>query len=77
MLYEVITKGIDIDGTELEITKVMASDPRRVSEVIMVFSFPDKGYTQDEKSIIESVAGTSPVPLSVHPNLKQSIQFNW
>ncbi len=70
-------KGIDIDGTELEITKVMASDPRRVSEVIMVFSFPDKGYTQDEKSIIESVAGTSPVPLSVHPNLKQSIQFNW
>jgi uncharacterized OsmC-like protein len=68
---------IDIVGTELDITKIMASDPRRVSEVIVEFNFPDKEYTDEQKKIIESVAGTSPVPLSVHYNLKQTIKMNW
>ncbi len=68
---------IDIVGTQLNITKIMASDPRRVAEVIMEFTFPDKGYSEEEKQLIESVAGTSPVPLSVHANLKQTIIFNW
>ena len=69
--------NIDLKGTEMEITKIMASGPRRVSEVIMVFNFPKKDYSEEEKKLIESVAGTSPVPLSVHAGLKQTIQFNW
>lgn len=69
--------GIDIEGTQLNITKIMASDPRRVSEVVLEFIFPDKGYTEQQKRIIESVAGISPVPLSVSLNLKQNIKFNW
>jgi uncharacterized OsmC-like protein len=69
--------GIDISGTEIEITKIMANDPRRVAEVAMEFNFPKKDYTEKEKQLIESVAGISPVPLSVHPNLKQTVKFNW
>ncbi len=69
--------NIDIVGTELNITKVMAADPRRVSEVVAEFVFPDKAYTDDEKKIIESVAGTSPVPLSVSPNMTQNIKMVW
>ena len=69
--------GIDIKGTEIEITKIMASDPRRVAEVVVEFSFPKKGYTDEEKKLIESVAGISPVPLSLHPDLIQTIKFNW
>ncbi len=69
--------NIDIKGTEINVTKIMASDPRRVAEVIVEFTFPKKGYTEEEKQLIESVAGTSPVPLSLHPDLKQTISFNW
>lgn len=69
--------GIDIKGTEIEVTKIMASDPRRVAEVIVDFYFPKKNYSAEEKSLIESVAGVSPVPLSLHPDLKQTIKFNW
>jgi uncharacterized OsmC-like protein len=69
--------GIDIRGTEIEITKIMASNPRRVAEVIVYFTFPKKGYTEEEKKLVESVAGISPVPLSLHPDLKQTIRFNW
>ncbi len=77
MGIKAIDNGIDIVGTEIEITKIMENDPRRVDEVIMKFNFPKKGYSDKEKELIESVAGISPVPLSVHPNLKQTIKFNW
>ena len=69
--------GIDLKGTEVLVTKIMASDPRRVSEVIVEFNFPQMHYTDEEKKLVESVAGISPVPLSVHPDLKQTILFNW
>lgn len=69
--------NIDITGTQVDVTKIMASDPRRVAEVIVDFSFPKKNYTIEERKIVESVAGTSPVPLSLHPDLKQTIKFNW
>ena len=69
--------GIDLKGTEVNVTKVMASDPRRVAEVIMEFNFPPKEYSNEEKQIVESVAGISPVPLSLHPDLKQTVRFNW
>jgi putative redox protein len=69
--------GIDIKGTEIEVTKIMASDPRRVAEVVVEFHFPKKNYTEEEKQLVESVAGISPVPLSLHPDLKQTIIFNW
>ncbi|MFA8435990.1 MAG: OsmC family protein [Marinifilaceae bacterium] len=69
--------NIDITGTELNVTKIMANEPRRVEEVVVEFNFPDKSYTEEEKKIIESVAGNSPVPLSVHSELKQTIKMNW
>ncbi len=77
MGIKAMDNNIDIKGTELNITKIMASDPRRVAEVVLEFKFSNKGYSDEEKQMIESVAGISPVPLSVHENLKQTIIFNW
>lgn len=78
MGIKAMDNGIDLVGTRLEITKIMANDPRRVAEVIVEFFFPqDKTYTDEEKRLVESVAGTSPVPLSIHPEMKQTIRFNW
>jgi len=77
MGIKAMKNGIDLVGTEIEITKIMADAPRRVGEVILEFNFPKKGYTESEKQLIESVAATCPVPLSVHPDLKQTIRFNW
>lgn len=77
MGIKAMDNGIDLAGTELDITKIMAENPRRVAEVVMEFKFPPKGYTSEQKKLIESVAGISPVPLSVHPDLKQTVVFNW
>ncbi|MBP8789997.1 MAG: OsmC family protein [Breznakibacter sp.] len=69
--------SIDIKGTRVEVTKIMADNPRRIAEVVVSFFFPKNSYTSDQKQLIESVAGTSPVPLSLHPDIKQTILFNW
>lgn len=77
MGIKAMDNGFNIDGAEIEITKIMADAPRRVDEVEMVFNFPKKNYTPEQIAIIEGCACISPVPLSVHPNLKQTVKFNW
>lgn len=77
MGIKAMDNDIDIVGTTLDITKIMADKPRRVAEVQIVFNFPKKNYTTDQKQLIESVAGISPVPLSLHGDVKQTISFNW
>jgi uncharacterized OsmC-like protein len=55
----------------------MASDPRRVAEIRIDFFMPVHPYSTREKAILEHAARTCPVALSLHPELKQIIQFNW
>ncbi len=69
--------GFNIDGTQIEITKTMASDPRRISEVKIDFMFPANNFTIKEKKIIENAALTCPVSQSLHPDLKQTIGFQY
>lgn len=69
--------GFDIDGTTAEITKVMAENPRRVSEVLVNFQFPANTYTEKEKAIIERSARTCPVAQSLHPDIAQTVTFNF
>jgi putative redox protein len=67
----------NIEGAEALVTKVMLSNPRRIGEVVIVFNFPDIRYTDKQKEIIERAGRTCPVALSLHPDLKQSITFNF
>jgi len=66
-----------IDGTSLWITKIMVSNPRRVSEIIIELDFPDIRYTDKEKALIERSARTCPVAKSIHPDIIQTIKFNY
>jgi putative redox protein len=71
------THNFDVDGTEIKITKIMAENPRRVSEVIVEFDFPIRVYSEKEKAIIWQSAKTCPVLLSLHPNLIKTIRMNF
>lgn len=70
------THGFNIDGTEIKITKVMGTAPRRVVEVIVELFFPID-YTPKEKKIIELSAKECPVANSLHPDLKQTLIFHF
>lgn len=68
--------NIDLSNSTAEITKIMAADPRRISEIHVVFNFsvaPDA----KNKTILERIAMTCPVYYSLHPEIKKVIAFNW
>lgn len=68
----------NIDETELQVTKIMASDPRRVSEIIIELNMPrDRAFDDKTRKILENTAKTCPIALSLHPDIKQNIIFNW
>lgn len=71
------THHFNVDGTQVRITKIMAENPRRVHEVIVEFDFPANNFTDKEKTIIENAAKTCPVAKSLHPDLKQTIIYNY
>jgi uncharacterized OsmC-like protein len=70
--------NVNLDGTKIGITKIMASEPRRISEIKAVINFPG-GLPVDEKqrTILEKAALTCPVFHSLHPDINQDISFNW
>ena len=68
--------GINIDGTNAEVTKIMAPNPRRVAEIVVNLKF-SKDYTDKEKSILEHAALTCPVAVSLRPDVKKTIDFGW
>ena len=70
------THGINIDNTKCEVTKIMAPNPRRVAEVVINLKFPAE-YTDKEKKILELAATTCPVHVSLHPDVKKTIDFGW
>ncbi|WP_201566337.1 OsmC family protein [Psychrobacter immobilis] len=65
----------DIVGTTAEVTKVMAANPRRVSEVHIVMTFAQE---LDEKTlkIFYNTALTCPVAQSIHPDIIQKVTIN-
>lgn len=66
-----------IDGATAEVTKVMYTEPRRIGEIIIRLTFPKNNYSDKERKMYENAANTCPVSKSLHPDLKQLIEFIW
>lgn len=69
--------GWNIDGTTVEITKHMGTDPRRVVQIDAVVTFPANDFDDRTKKVLEHTALTCPVSKSLHPDLVQNITFHW
>ncbi len=70
--------AIDMDGTKASVTKVMYAEPRRVGEIHVEITFPaEANYTEKQRQILEHTALTCPVSKSLHPDLKQVINFKY
>lgn len=68
---------INIDGTTAEVKKIMASEPRRISQIDVVLHMPAHPYTDKEKKILEHTALTCPVAVSLSADLIKNITFDW
>ena len=65
-----------LDGSKAEVTKTMASDPRRISKIEVVMQLPE-GVSDKHKKILENTARTCPVEQSLHPDIERVVVFNW
>jgi len=67
--------GLKIDNTSAKVTKIMASAPRRISEIHIEVSFPPNHYSEQQKQLLEDTALNCPVAKSIHPDIKQKVTF--
>jgi len=70
-------ENFNIDDTAIAITKIMADNPRRIGEIIVEINFPPNEYTDLQKKLIEATARGCPVARSLHPDVKQTMIFNY
>lgn len=68
--------NLNIAGSFAEVTKVMAADPRRISEIHVEMFLP-AGIDEKSRMILQRTAETCPVHYSLHPDINKKINFYW
>ena len=67
---------VNLEGSVATVTKIMASNPRRISRIEVVLNLPDP-ITEKNKTILERTANTCPVHQSLHPDIEKVVDFVW
>lgn len=67
---------VDIKGVTAEVIKIMSSSPRMISEIIVKVEFP-MTFAEKTRKILENTGMNCPVLLSLHPDIKKDISFNY
>ncbi len=69
--------GLNIDDAECSVTKIMSAAPRKVAEIIIEFNFLKNNFSDQQKQMLKDAAFSCPVALSLHPDLKKNVVFNF
>ena len=69
------THNLPIEGTSVEVTKIMASNPRRIAEIHCRLTIPPINLDDKQKQILENSARTCPVILSLSEKIVKIIEF--
>lgn len=69
--------GFELGEIDCEVTKVMAANPRRVSEIIINFNFLRGAFDEKQRQILIDSAYSCPVALSIHQDLKKTVNFGF
>lgn len=64
----------DIDAT---VEKTMADNPRRVAAIAIEMNFKGHSLTVEDQALLEKMAITCPVALSIHPDIKTTYKFQF
>ncbi|SHJ41896.1 Uncharacterized OsmC-related protein [Hymenobacter daecheongensis DSM 21074] len=66
--------ALDLSGVRFSVTKHMAAEPRRIAQVDITFQMPASLASKD-RTLLENAARTCPVALSLHPEIRQQVEF--
>lgn len=71
-------EGIDLAGTSFDVTKHMDANPRRIVKIEVAFQIKSaQPLTEAQQQKLRNAAVTCPVALSLHPDIKQEVTFQF
>ena len=70
--------NVALDGTQIDVEKIMKQDPRRIGGINLTFHFPESlELNERQRTILQKAAETCPVAYSIHPDIEVNVNFNW
>ena len=70
-------REIQLEGSTAEVVKIMAENPRRIAEIHVDLIIMNNLLTEKEQQQLEHVGLNCPVAKSLHPDIKQVINFRY
>lgn len=70
--------NIKFDGTTLDVTKHMVSNPRRIGKIEITLRLKSQPALSDEqKKLFEDIGNNCPVIQSLHPDVEKVVVYEW
>ncbi len=69
--------NVALEGLSWEVTKIMDDQPRKIKEIIISMHWEKPTENEKFRQKLKNAAKTCPVALSLHPDIKQTMQFNF
>lgn len=69
--------NIELLSIEADVTKTMASNPRRISEIHVKMNLHANQLDDRKRVVLEKAARACPVAMSLHPEINQDITFTY
>ena len=70
--------GLDISGASVGMNVSMTpKPPHRVERVELMFTMPDRDYSDKDKKSLERAVKSCPVHNSLHPDIEQLFSIKW
>lgn len=68
---------ISIEGMKAQVTKKMASNPRRIEAIGIILEVKSQHLTDRQRELLYKAAINCPVAKSLHPDLRQEVRINF
>lgn len=68
--------GVNLEGAEASVEKVMTGAPRRIESLTLKIKLPAK-LTPEQRTRLEEIAHSCPVHRSLHPDVKMPMTFTY
>ncbi len=69
-------ENLNLEGTTIEVGKIMSANPRRIARIETIISIPLPENTPHKAALLDCVLG-SPAMRSLHPDIEVPITWNW
>jgi putative redox protein len=70
-------RGWELGQMHGEVLKVMASAPRRISELRIEVTFTGNALDAEQRKLMEEIGLNCPVAKGLHPDMVQAVEFHY